>query len=519
MEPNPKSFPILSYVMARLPSFGPKSSSSETSFDIEQPPPPRAPSDPSASQTPITSQLPHLTDPKLLASMTRAISDVSQTRSVLQTLGPRPDHETVDNARIKLAEIESDLSKQLEEIVLSPRPAEVERLEWRSHLADKEQECRKSAEKEKNLCKMVLQLDEMHAEYDRMLKDAEKRLVQIYERAERGEDEDNHKDNEEVNEEVVGIMKEASGRVLERVDLSNRRLRFLPEAFCRISGLKVLDLSNNQLEVIPDSIAGLENLDELNLASNLLEALPDFIGLLVNLKVLNVSSNKLESLPDSISHCRSLLELDVSFNRLTYLPTNIGYELVNVKRLSIQLNKIRSLPTSIGEMRSLQHLDAHFNELQGLPLSFGRLINLEILKLSSNFSDLKELPDTLGDLTNLKELDLSNNQIETLPDSFGRLDNLTKLNLDQNPLILPPPEVVKEGVEAVKIFMAKRWLDILVEEERKSMVEVQEQAQSGWLTRSTSWLKSYAANVTENVSEYLSPRSRSPRDSYLNQQL
>lgn len=205
--------------------------------------------------------------------------------------------------------------------------------------------------------------------------------------------------------------------------------------------------------------------------------------------------------------------MDVSFNQLTYLPTNIGFGLVNLQRLLIHLNKIRSLPTSIGEMRSLHHLDAHFNELGGLPLSIGRLTNLQFLNLSSNFSDLTELPDTFGDLTNLKELDLSNNQIHALPNTFGRLDKLTKLNLEQNPLVIPPMDVVKEGVEAVKLFMAKRWVDILVEEEKKSMLEENEQAQTGWLTRSTSWLK----GVTETVTEYLgSPRGR---DTYLDQQL
>ena len=76
-----------------------------------------------------------------------------------------------------------------------------------------------------------------------------------------------------------------------------------------------------------------------------------------------------------------------------------------------------------------------------------------------------------------------------LLETFGLLDNLTKLNLDQNPLVIRPVEVVKEGVEAIKIFMAKRWLDILVEEERKSMLEMQEQTETGWLTGSTSWLK------------------------------
>lgn len=204
----------------------------------------------------------------------------------------------------------------------------------------------------------------------------------------------------------------------------------------------------------------------------------------------------------------------MSFNSLTYLPTNIGYELVNLEKLSIQLNKIRSLPTSVCEMRSLCYLDAHFNELHGLPAAIGRLTNLEVINLSSNFSDMTELPETFGDLTNLKELDLSNNQIHALPNTFGRLDNLTKLNLDQNPLVIPPAEIVSEGVEAVKLYMAKRWLEILVEEEKKSMLEVQEQEQTGWLTRSTSWLK----NTISGVSEYLgSPKT--PKDPYLDQQL
>uniref|UniRef100_A0A2P2JRN7 Plant intracellular Ras-group-related LRR protein 9-like n=1 Tax=Rhizophora mucronata TaxID=61149 RepID=A0A2P2JRN7_RHIMU len=258
MDPNPKSFPILSYVMARLPSFGPppKSSAPESSsFDVEQPTP-VAPSSSSPSsssnQTPILSEMPHLIDPKVLASMTRVISDVAQTRSILQTLGPRPDHETVDKARAKLSEIDSDLSKQLEEIVLSPRPADVDRLGWRAHLADSEQQCRKAAEEERNSYKTILQLDEMHDAYEKLLKDAEKRLVKIYEKARDGgaeDEEGNSPVRDEVNVEVVGILQQSTGKGLERVDLSNRRLRLLPEAFGKILGLRVLNLSNNQLEV------------------------------------------------------------------------------------------------------------------------------------------------------------------------------------------------------------------------------------------------------------------------------
>ncbi|KAL1222142.1 Plant intracellular Ras-group-related LRR protein 9 [Cardamine amara subsp. amara] len=494
-EPNPKKFPVLSYVLARLPSFtgkssSPSSSSSVPPFDVERPPS-------SSHSIEIVTQMPHLTQPDVLASMTNAISDVAETRSILRTLGPRPDHESVDKARVKLSEIESSLSESFEDIALNEAGV-------------KDEKRRQEMDQEKTWCESILKLDEVHASYEKLLKEAEERLVRIYDSAAADEE---IVAAEEVNEEVVRILQHASANPVDRVDLSGRKLRLLPEAFGKIQGLLVLNLSNNQLEAIPDSIAGLHSLVELDVSTNLLETLPDSIGLLSKLKILNVSTNKLTSLPDSICRCGSLVILDVSFNRLTYLPTNIGFELVNLEKLLIQYNKIRSFPTSIGEMRSLKYLDAHFNELHGLPNSFVLLTNLEYLNLSSNFSDLNALPSSFGDLVSLQELDLSNNQIHALPDTFGTLDSLTKLNLEQNPLVVPPKEVVKEGVEAVKTYMGQRRISMLEEEERKKTEIEMEQANAGWLTRTTSKLKTYVTDV----SEYLVPKS--PREPYLDQEL
>lgn len=195
----------------------------------------------------------------------------------------------------------------------------------------------------------------------------------------------------------------------------------------------------------------------------------------------------------------------------------MGYGLVNLEKLSIHLNKIRFLPPSIGEMGSLRYLDVHFNELHGLPHTIGKLTNLEYLNISSNFNDMTGLPETVSDLVNLQELDLSNNQIRALPYTFGRLEKLTKLNLDQNPIIVPPLEVVNQGVEAVKEYMAKRWLE-LIEEQQKNMVETQNpQAQTGWLAWGASLLNN-VAGVSESVAEYFGAR-KAPRDPWLDQQL
>ncbi|KAL3529520.1 hypothetical protein ACH5RR_008842 [Cinchona calisaya] len=515
MNPNPKNFPILSYVMSKIPSIKGATTSTAEEYDVEQQAPPQPATE--ISEKPhfeLTEQMPHLTNPILISEMRSAVSEVAQTRSMLQALGDRPDHESVDNAKAKLAEIEVNLATELEEIALSPREE-----------SSKEIEERKALEREKQIYEAVLSLDEMHEAYEKMLTEAEERLQKIYAAAVTGGDMPEVEERkeiieEEVNEGVVAILKEVEGNgVVERVSLSGRRLRFLPEAFGKIKSLVVLDLSNNQLETIPDSIGGLESLEELNLSSNLLEALPDSVGLLFKLTILDVSGNKLTALPDSISNCRSLVELNAGFNKLTYLPTNIGYELVNLRSLSVSLNKLRHLPSSIGEMKSLRLLDVHFNELHSLTPSIGRLRNLEILNISSNFSDLKELPRTIGDLSNLKDLDLSNNQIRELPDTFGQLENLTQLNVDQNPLVLPPKEIVDEGVEAVKAYMVKRRLDMLLAEEQSSMLQENAQANSSILTRSASWLNRLVSNVSGNVSGYLGAMGgNSNADPYISQQ-
>ncbi|KAJ0578368.1 putative poly(ADP-ribose) polymerase, regulatory domain, leucine-rich repeat domain superfamily [Helianthus annuus] len=505
MDPNPKNFPILSYVMTRLPSM--KRPPTQPDFDIEQPPTtPRSPSKPVSNPEPyfeLTERMPHLTDPHILASMHAAVADVSQTRSLLKTLGDRPDHEAVDIAKARLAEIDAMLSNQLDEISLSDK-------------VDPEEEKRKKAfEREKQMHKTLISLDQMHESYDKLLCDAEKRLEKIYESAKVGGRKVEKIDEggvvmDDVNEEVVAILADAMSNGAQTIDLSERRLPFLPEAFGKIRTLVCLNLSSNQLEVIPDSVAGLENLEELNVSSNVLETLPDSIGCLLKLKILDVSSNKLDSLPDTIAHCRSLVELDASFNKLTYLPTKIGHELVRLKKLSIALNKVRNFPTSIGEMVSLEFLDAHFNELRGLPNTIGKLSNLKVLNLGSNFSDLRELPDTIGDLTNLKELDVSNNQIQELPMTFGRLDKLTKLNVDQNPLVIPPKEIVEEGIGAIKVYMAQRWFDMLVAQEEKNRREQEALAQASWLSRSTTWLAGAVVGAAGTVSLLMAGENDDP---------
>ncbi|KAK1683757.1 hypothetical protein QYE76_044605 [Lolium multiflorum] len=503
MDPAPQSHPILAYVLSRIPTLSkprPSVSAGGGDFDIEQPHPQTpTPRSPSLGEFELVERMPGLRHPAVLHAMSRAVADVSAARAALQDLGPRPDHELVDSSRALLAAAAAagDGAQRIIEADL-------------------------------DACRAVAKLDETHDAYEALLHEAEARLEKVYRTAMEGRDLEEAEGKDDtapaagdaaVQEEVVAVLKQAQeGKPVDSVRLVDRNLRFLPEAFGRIQGLRVLDVSHNQLQVIPDAIGALEHLEELRLASNALVSLPDTVGLLSSLKILDVSTNKLRTLPDSISKCRSLVELNASYNGLTYLPTNIGFELVNLQRLWVHMNKLRSFPSSICEMQSLYLLDAHFNELCGLPSAIGKLSSLEILNLSSNFSDMKELPFSFGDLLNLRELDLSNNQIHALPDSFGRLDKLEKLNLEQNPLAMPPAEIVNQGVDAVKEYMSKKWLDALLEEEEKSMAaaeSMQASTPKAWLARSVSWVSDVSGSLVGYVN---GGQNKLEKDAILDQQ-
>lgn len=201
---------------------------------------------------------------------------------------------------------------------------------------------------------------------------------------------------------------------------------------------------------------------------------------------------------------RSLIELDAGFNDLMFLPKNIGYGLVNLEKLCLHLNKLKTFPNSICEMKSLKILDAHFNSLHSLPHAIGKLTELEVLNVSSNFTDLVEIPDSIGDLLNLRELDVSNNQIRVFPDTIYQLEHLTKLNLDQNPLVIPPIDVVDRGLQAIKEYMVKRRLDIL-EAEREQNLSANNEASSemGWMAWGSSMLQNVYSGGNTRTDPFL----------------
>ncbi|WP_375453124.1 leucine-rich repeat domain-containing protein [uncultured Nostoc sp.] len=57
----------------------------------------------------------------------------------------------------------------------------------------------------------------------------------------------------------------------------------------------------------------------------------------------------------------------------------------------------------------------------------------------------------------MTKLFLNHNQLSSLPSQFSQLSNLTELFLSNNPqLSSPPPEIVKQGTQAIFTYLRAR---------------------------------------------------------------
>jgi leucine-rich repeat protein SHOC2 len=86
----------------------------------------------------------------------------------------------------------------------------------------------------------------------------------------------------------------------------------------------------------------------------------------------------------------------------------------------------------------------------------------QVIEIDISENRLNELPLTLcvsiRSIRTVRKLNLANNWLSTLPGYLTQIDTLEELDLQGNPLISPPPEVVKAGTPAVLAYL-KRPMD------------------------------------------------------------
>ena len=173
----------------------------------------------------------------------------------------------------------------------------------------------------------------------------------------------------------------------------------------QLAGISRLTLSEN-LIVFPTEILSLAStLEILDLSNNRIKTLPDELKQLKKLKIIFASNNNFEILPEILGQCESLEMVGFKANKIKHVPSESLPE--KLRWLILTDNIISSLPDTLGERPRLQKLALAGNQLKQLPANLSQLINLELVRISAN--QLTECPDQLLALPKLAWLALSGN--------------------------------------------------------------------------------------------------------------
>jgi GTPase SAR1 family protein len=122
---------------------------------------------------------------------------------------------------------------------------------------------------------------------------------------------------------------------------------------------------------------------------------------------------------------------------------------------------LREVPNWVADLRELADLFLGMNELETLPDSLASLSSLRGVGL--HYNRFTEIPEVLFRVRSLADLHLScdkqlgyEGRIKQIPPTILQLENLRTLDIGGQPIETPPPEVVKEGVEAIKNYWRQR---------------------------------------------------------------
>lgn len=163
----------------------------------------------------------------------------------------------------------------------------------------------------------------------------------------------------------------------------------------------------------------------------------------------------LRALLDRIGELKYLRNLIVFGVLLDRVPEGIR-ALRNLSRLRLSGTGVRELPGYIAECRRLRDLSLSLNELDYLPDTLAALPALRSLDLGDNsFARIPEVVFAIGTLNTLRlrcTFPGRQAQITQIPSDILRLPKLTSLEVYGQPITTPPPEVVKNGVEAIKNY-------------------------------------------------------------------
>jgi internalin A len=184
------------------------------------------------------------------------------------------------------------------------------------------------------------------------------------------------------------------------------------------------------LSIATDSIS-LDDPLRLDNPPTQVRALIKSIGQFVILEELRIFGLSLGAVPPEVRQLRRLRFLNLSVG-IQELPSWIS-ELTHLTVLRLPCNELETLPDSLAELHSLQEVSLTYNRMSEIPPVIFRIPSLTVVDLSSNSLNSRSL-------------------IKRIPTGIIDLPRLSRFDVEGQPIESPPPEIVKEGVGAIKNY-------------------------------------------------------------------
>ena len=174
----------------------------------------------------------------------------------------------------------------------------------------------------------------------------------------------------------------------------------------------------------------------------------------------------IEAITASLPVLRHLLVHHVPFERVQ----DALREASKLEVLMLGTAGLTSVPDWLFRLPALRRLGLPHNNLLDLPESISEAQQLELLMLSDN--PLSHVPNGIWKLPKLQALYLNRCPLKEIPSDILRLTSLNHLEIQSKngrppeQLVVPPPEVVAQGLKAIKNYWAQRresGIDFLTE--------------------------------------------------------
>ena len=175
--------------------------------------------------------------------------------------------------------------------------------------------------------------------------------------------------------------------------------------------------------------------------------LNSFLATQTRLETFVLQDFACRSIPRSITELRSLSWLVLEGLKPETIPDEI-FELPALRSLSLAGNGLDQLPGSVARARALQRLNLSGNRFSRVPDGIWDLPQLVSLNLIG--CPIRTIPREVLRLKKLADLALG---LEAVPlDNRGRVREPTHFATAAATLVMPPPEVAQQGLEAIKSY-------------------------------------------------------------------